>query len=167
MTIKTKISFKEYQKLLFGLTYRKPIIILLLIVDFAMMVWICGYYFNLFPLPKPTIYQFITFILISIVQPLIIFDTIWQNYKSSNHLGEPLEIELTKNEMRIQGKSFLTEIKCNKLYKIVEHKNWFLIYLNTLSAIVIPKKVFHGEEREEFKKIVKGITNVPIHLKKI
>ncbi|CAN5664275.1 hypothetical protein BH11BAC1_BH11BAC1_00050 [soil metagenome] len=165
MTFKTQITFTEYLKLLFGLTYRKPIMILILLIDLAMMVWVSGYYFNLLPLPKPTIYQFITLILISIVQPLVIYNTIWRNYKSSTHLGELLEIELTKNEIKIQCESFYMEIKWVKIFKIVEHHNWFLIYQNTLSAIVIPKNDFHGKELEQFIKILKGITNVPIHLK--
>ncbi|MEO8088532.1 MAG: YcxB family protein, partial [Bacteroidota bacterium] len=165
MTLKTQITFKEYLKLLLGLTYRKPIMLLILFIDLAMMVWICGYYFSPLPLPKPTIYQFITLILISIVQPLVIYNTIWRNYKSSTHLGELLEIELTKNEIKIHGESFFLEVKWGKIFKIVEHRNWFLIYQNTLSAIVIPKNDFHGGELEDFIEILKGITNVPIHLK--
>jgi hypothetical protein len=167
MIIKTQITFKEYLKLLYGLAYRKPIMILLLFVDFAMIVWIGCYYLNLLALPKPTIYQFITLILISIVQPLVMFNTIWRNYKSSNHLREMIEIELINNEIKIQGESFFTALKWNKIFKIVEHRNWFLIYQNTLSAIVIPKKDFHGAELEEFLEILKGITTVPMHLKNV
>jgi hypothetical protein len=167
MTVKTQITFKEYLKLLYGLTYRKPIMLLILFVDFVMLVWICGYYFNLLPLPKPTIYQFITLILISVVQPLVIFNTIRRNYQSSNHLRELLEIELTEREIKIHGESFFTEIKWNKIFKIVEHKNWFLIYQNNLSAIVIPKNDFHSGELDAFLKILKGIKSVPVHLKGI
>jgi hypothetical protein len=165
MIIKTRISFKEYLKLMYGLTYRKPIMILILAIDLAMIIWIAGYYLHVLSLPKPTIYQFITLILITVVQPLVIFHTIRQNYKSSNHLGESLEIELTNSEIKMRGESFFTEIKWNKIFKIVEHNNWFLIYQNTLSAIVIPKKSFRQGEREEFINILKGISNVPVHLK--
>jgi hypothetical protein len=165
MTFKTQITFKEYLKLLLSLTYRKPIMILILFVDLIMAIWILSYYMDLFFLPKPTIYQFITLILISIVQPLVIINTIRQNYYSSNHLREQLEIKITETEIKIQGQSFFTEIKMDKLFKIVEYKNWFLFYQNNLSAIVIPKNDFQNGQLEEFTRIVSKISNVPVDLK--
>jgi hypothetical protein len=40
------------------------------------------------------------------------------------------------------------------------------MYQNNLSAIIIPRKEFSSTQLEEFKKILSGIPNVPIHLKK-
>jgi len=100
MTLKTKITFKEYCKLLFGLTYKKPIMKVLIGVGVAMFIWILDYYLHLIPVPKPEIYQYITLSLISVVQPLVIFWTIKRNYNSSNHLEEPLEINVTEKDKR-------------------------------------------------------------------
>src|SRR6185295_14315595 len=106
MKIKTEISFKEYRKLLFSLTYRKPIMKVILCVAFVMLVWILGYYLHFLPVPKPQIYQYTTLILITVVQPITIYWTIKRNYDSSNHLREHLEIELTQSEIKVQGESF-------------------------------------------------------------
>lgn len=165
MIVKTQITFKEYLKLLLGLTYRKPMMILILLVDLAMMVWILGYYLDLLPVPKPKIYQFITLILISFVQPFVIYNTIRQNYNSSSHLKEPLEIEITTSEIRVKGESFYTKILWNKIFKIVEYNNWFLVYQNNLSAIIIHKKDFQSNEQDDFLKIIKNLDEVPKHLK--
>jgi hypothetical protein len=165
MNIKTRISFKEYRNLLLGLAYKKPIMKLIVCVGIAMMVWILGYYLHVLPVPRPLIYQYITLILISVVQPVVIYWTIKRNYDSSNHLGEQLEIEITEKEIKIQGESFYTEITWKKIFKIDEQKNWFLIYQNTLSAIIIPKKDFHGGELQEFKNIISAIPQAPVHLK--
>ena len=165
MTIKTKISFKEYRSLLLGLTYKKPVMKIILCVGFSMLIWILGYYLHLLPVPKPMIYQFITLTLIAVVQPFVIYMTIKRNYDSSNHLGEQLEIELTESEIKIKGESFYTEIAWNKIFKIDEQKNWFLIYQNNLSAIIIPKNDFHGNQEKDFKEILRTIQNVPVHLK--
>ncbi|HMT27803.1 MAG TPA: YcxB family protein [Bacteroidia bacterium] len=165
MILKTQISINEYLKLLYGLIYRKPIMILILFVDLIMIVWITSYYLNLFPFPEPSVYQFITLILISVVQPAVIFSTVRRNYKSSNHLNEELEIEISRNEIKLHGESFFTEIKWIKIFKVVEYKNWFLIYENTFSAIVIPKKVFNPDNLREFTGILKGLKNVPIDMK--
>ena len=86
-------------------------------VAFAMVVWILGYYLRFLPVPKPQIYQYITLILITVVQPITIYWTIKRNYDSSNHLREKLEIELSQNEIKVQGESFYTEIKWRKFLR--------------------------------------------------
>jgi hypothetical protein len=116
--------------------------------------------------PEPKIYQYLTLVLITVVQPSVIYFTIKRNYYSSNHLGEPLEIQLTQHEIKMHGESFYTEIAWKKIFKIDELTNWFLIYQNSLSAIIIPKSSFHNTQLQEFKKILRGINNVPVHLKK-
>ena len=138
----------------------------ILCVALAMVVWILGYYLHFLPVPKPQIYQYITLILITVVQPGVIYLTIKRNYDSSNHLREQLEIKLTEKEIEIQGESFKTEVKWNKIFKIDEQTNWFLIYLNNLSAIIIPKKDFAATQMEEFKIILSTIPGIPIHLKR-
>jgi YcxB-like protein len=166
MIIKTSISFKEYAKLLFSLTYKKPMIRVIVGVGVAMATWIIGYSSGLTFLPKPTYYQYLTLIIISIVQPLAIYSTIWKNYHSSSHLKEALEIEFTQKEIKINGDSFYTELTWAKMYKVVELRHWFLIYQNNLSAVTIPKKSFHSiAEIQEFKKMLRSIPNVPLHLK--
>jgi len=165
MIIKAKISFTEYRNLLFGLAYKKPILKILLCVALAMITWISGYYLHLLPVPKPEIYQYITLILITVVQPFFIYYTIKRNYDSSNHLREKLELDLSQKEIKIQGQSFYTELAWDKIFKVEEQNNWFLIYQNNLSAVIIPKKAFHGNEEEDFKKILLSIPGIPVHLK--
>jgi len=164
MTIKTKISFKEYRRLLFSLVYKKPIMKIIVGVGIAMIIWILGYYLNLIPVPKPEIYQYITLILIMIVQPTVIYWTIKRNYESSNHLGEQLEIHLTETEINIQGESFYTKIASDKIFKVDEEPCHFLFYQNTLSAIIISKKVLDCTESKELRRIISAIPNVPKHL---
>jgi hypothetical protein len=166
ITIKSKITFTQYRKLLFGLAYKKPMMKVLLSVALAMLVWIFGYYFHLLPLPRPEIYQYITLILIAVAQPTVIYFTIKRNYYSSNHLGERIEVQLTESKIKMHGQSFLTEIEWKKIYKIDELTNWFLIYQNSLSSIILSKTAFHDNQLEQFKTILKGIKSVPIHLKK-
>jgi len=153
MKIKTRISFKEYRNLLFKLTYQKPIMKIILCVALAMLVWILGYYLHFLPVPKPQIYQYITLLLITVIQPITIYLTIRRNYNSSNHLREKLEIEITKIQIKVQAESFYSEIKWDKLFKIEEQQNWFLLYQNNLSAIIIPRKAFSSTQLKEFKEI--------------
>ena len=161
MTIETKVSFKEYVMLLYRLTYKKPVMKLLLFVAVAMVVWIIGYYSNILPVPKPTIYQYTTFVLITIVQPTVIYSTIRKNYRSSSHLKEELKIEFTTNEIRMRGESFYTVLDWAKMYKVQELKDWVLIYQNSLSAIIIPKRSLTGNLRE-FKHLLHSIPGLKL-----
>lgn len=164
MIIKTKISFKEYVKLLYSLAYERTVLRLLLCVAMIILLWIIFYHLNFFNLPKPIIYQYITLILIVIVQPIVIFVTIWRNYNSSNHLREASVMEVTSTEIKINCESYYMEFKWEKMFKIVEKTNWFLMYQNNLSAIIIPKKDMSESDIIIFRKILRGLADVPIEL---
>jgi hypothetical protein len=165
MTIESKVTFKEYVKLLYSLAYKKAMMKLILAVAVLLLLWIIFYYLHIFNLPEPVIYQYITMVLILIVQPIVIFITIWRNYYSSNHLRETLKIKISQNEISIEGESFYLEVQWEKLFKIVERRNWFLMYQNNLSAIIIPKKDMSKEEIENLRNILKSLTRVPVDLK--
>ena len=164
MKIKTKVTFKEYVKLLYSLVYERLIMKFLICVAIVILLWIIFYYLNFFNLPKPIIYQYITLILIVVVQPIVIYITIYRNYNSNNHLRETLEMEITPKEIKIEGESFYLEIKWHKMFKIVEKPNWFLIYQNNLSAIIIPKKDLRADDINKFREIFKDMVNVPVEL---
>jgi len=166
MTIKTRISFKEYVKLLFRLTYKKPMMKVILCVALAMLTWIAGYYLHFLPLPQPTFYQYTTLFLITVAQPLVIYSTIWKNYHSGSHYKEPLEIEFLPKEIKMTGESFYTVLQWEKIYKVVELQDWFLIYQNSLSAIIIPKKSFPPGKIESFKQLLRSIPDLNLHLTK-
>ena len=133
-------------------------------VAILLLLWIALHSFNIFNLPEPVIYQYITLALIVLVQPIVIFTTIRKNYYSSNHLRENLDFELTENKVIIRGESFYMEILWSKIHKVVEMKKWFLIYQNNLSAIIIPKKQLKQSEEDEIRIILKGLKEVPQEL---
>ena len=164
MIIKTKIRFKEYVKLLYSLAYERTMLRLLVLVALLLLLWILFYNFDVFNLPKPIIYQYITLSLIAIAQPAIIFITIWRNYYSSNQLRETLEIELANEMIKINGESYYMEIEWEKLFKIVEKPNWFLMYQNNLSAIIIPKKDMDEKDIFNFRRLLSGLKVVPVEL---
>ena len=164
MIIKTNIRFKEYVKLLYSLAYERTMLRLLVLVALLLLLWILFYNFDVFNLPKPIIYQYITLSLIAIAQPAIIFITIWRNYYSSNQLRETLEIELANEMIKINGESYYMEIEWEKLFKIVEKPNWFLMYQNNLSAIIIPKKDMDEKDIVNFRRLLSGLKVVPVEL---
>jgi hypothetical protein len=135
---------------------------MIFLVCFALLLvlWIALYHLDILNLPEPVIYQYITLLLIAVIQPTVIFTTIIRNYYSSNHLRETLDMDLTKYEIKIRGESFYMEILWSKIYKIVEKENWFLIYQNNLSAILIPKKDLSPEQIKQVQEILGSVKTV-------
>ena len=56
------------------------------------------------------------------------------------------------------------EIEWEKLFKIVEKPNWFLMYQNNLSAIIIPKKDMDENDIVNFRRLLSGLKVVPVEL---
>ncbi|MBP6698034.1 MAG: YcxB family protein [Flavobacteriales bacterium] len=164
MTIRTKITLKEYTRLLFPLIYRKPMMIVILCAGAAVLAWIVGYALGLEFLPKPLVFQYITLVLIVVVQPLMIFLTIRRTFISSNHLGESLSMEFDPERIRMTGDSFYMEVIWAKTFKVVELRNWFMIYQNTMSAIIVPKRSFAPGEADQFRRMVRDIPGLDLHM---
>lgn len=166
MVIKVKVSFEEYMKLLYILMYTKPLLIFIVFVDILLLTWIFVYYTSLLDVSEPSYYQFFATLLITVFQPAGFFYIIWRNYRSSNQLTEELEIDLSPTLIKVRGDSFYMELLWEKIYKVVELKNWFLIYQNTLSAVIIPKQSLSPEEQQEFVTLLDTIpSNVRVELK--
>ncbi len=140
--------------------------IVILCVALVMLLWILGYYLHFLPVPKPAYYQYMTLVLIILVQPLVIYRTIKRNYESNNLLKETLEIEFTKKEIILKGESFYTELTWGKIYKVVELKGWFMIYQNSLSAILISRGSFKTKQIDEFKQILQSNSGLNLCLQK-
>lgn len=74
MTIETKIDFKKYLRLMYTLTYRKPIMIFLTIVGMIMFIGSIFYFlgFNL-PVDSPPYFQLLFGFFIIVILPFSIY----------------------------------------------------------------------------------------------
>lgn len=151
MKLKTNVTFKQYLQLMFKLTYQKIMFRILVGIAALLFLWIIFYQLDLFGLPQPIIYQYITLGLIGLVQPAIVFSTVHRNYYSSNQLRETLEMELTEDRIKIHGETFYMEILWKQIHRFSELTRWFMIYQNNLSAIIIPKRSLTTDQIHELR----------------
>jgi hypothetical protein len=159
------VGFREYVWLLYGVAYKKPMMWVILGVGLCMLTWVVGYRCGLSFLPEPQFYQCTTLGLIFLVQPTVIYLTIRRTYVSSNHLGETLEMTFDPELIRITGESFYTELAWARIFKVVELRKWYMIYQNTLSAVLVPKRAFNGKEEAAFRQVVRTVAGPKVHLK--
>jgi hypothetical protein len=160
MTFSTHITLRQYVKLMFLLAYRKPVLILLVIFDVLMMLWVITFYTGLLRLPEPEYPQYMAIVLISVVQPVVIYITIRKNYLSSTRLSGKVELTITQEKVSMRGHMFCSEFSWHKAYKLVETKNWFLIYENTLAAVLIPKQDLTHAQQDQFRNLVRTVPDL-------
>ena len=95
------------------------------------------------------------FPLIILILPFSIYRNAKKNFESTPRIQEKINYEFTNEQIKISGESFTTELTWEKTYKVLELKNWILIYQNPRVANVIPKEAF-GNNLGEFRELVRS-----------
>lgn len=156
MKIETQLSFKEYLRLMFVLTYKNPILVFLSCIGVIMFIGALFYFMGFkVPFDNPPYFQLIFGFSIVALLPFSIYRSAKKNFTSSGRLQEKIVYEFMDDYIRITGESFNSELTWEKTYKVTELKNWILIYQNRLVANIIPKKSF-ANNLSEFKEEVKN-----------
>lgn len=75
-----------------------------------------------------------------------------------------MTIAFDHEKTRVTGESFYLEFAWTKTHKVVELRNWFMIYQNTLSAVLAPKRSFAPGEVAELRRIVRGVPDLELQL---
>jgi hypothetical protein len=158
MILETKLTFSQYLKLMFTMTYRKPITVLLSLCGLTMFIGSVLYFLNFtMPVDKIPYFQLIFGFSIVALLPFSIYRSARKNYSTHGRLQERIIYNLTEERIAITGETFSSELSWEKTYKIEEFKNWILIYQNSNIANIIPKTAF-GENLTEFKVWIKRKT---------
>jgi hypothetical protein len=77
-------------------------------------------------------------------------------FTSDARASERLEYEFDHQEIKIKGESFSTNLTWEKVYKVTETKDWFLIWHNRIIANVVFKRGFMENDLSAFKTLVKS-----------
>jgi hypothetical protein len=160
MRIETQVSFKEYLRLMLGLTYKKPFLVFLLCVGIILIIGSILYLIGFkVPFDSPPYYQLIFAFSIIFLLPFFVYLSAKKTFSSSGRFQERIVYEFLDDYIKITGESFNSELTWEKTYKITELRNWIFIYQNRLVANIIPKKSF-GNNLSEFKELVKRKTYI-------
>lgn len=155
MIIETRLDFKMYLKLMYILTYRKPIMIFLTIVGFTMLFFSILYLIGFNTLYENTPYfQIIFGFVIMMYLPFSIYLSSKRNFSTHKNLQEKIIYDFNDDKIKLIGETFNSEMDWMNVYKIIELKDWFLIYHNRQVANFVPKDSF-GSNLNEFKDLVK------------
>jgi len=153
---KINISLKDYRA--FNIWHlflsSNPIIIFIA----SLLILICLPVLLFLFLKDGNLFSLIVFVMgclsllfILIILPLTIIVTSKSVYKSDRFLQEEQNFKVDENQLTIDTESSSFKLNWKEIYKGVENKNYFLIYIAKIKAIIIPKVQISDEDREFLK----------------
>ena len=164
--IESKLSLKEYIRLMYRLTYRKPMVIIISLIGFFMLILSALYFLGLYrSTDQPPYSQLAAGLFVSLVLPFSVYRAAKRQFNSNERLKELIVYEFNPEHIQITGESFRSELTWSKTHKIIEISDWIIIYQSKLVANVIPRRCFEPHQLDIFRNLVKS-TNVRFRLKK-
>lgn len=155
MRIESRLTINDYQRIMFNLNGRKPMVIILFLLGFGLIVSSVLFFlgFNI-PFDEPPYFQLFLGLFIIILYPLFFILSIRKTFKSHLRLHEKIIYEFDPEKISITGETFKSEMNWSKIYRIQELRNWILIYQNRLIANII-KKDASGIDIRYFRELVR------------
>jgi hypothetical protein len=156
MIIETKLEQKEFIKVMFILTYRKPLYILFTSLGFLPLL-IPAFYFHegaILPM-SDIIVQLICSSYFFVFLPITIYYNARKNFSTNVRIQEKITYEISESKIKCTGETFTSERTWEKLHKILELNNWIILYESRSTGSFIPKEAF-GDRLTEFKDLVRS-----------
>jgi hypothetical protein len=155
MKIEIKLVRKAYMKLLFFVFYKKPMMIFLSLIGVLMFFGSILYFIGIkIPVDHPPYFQLVFGFFILFLVPYVIYNTAKKSFSTHGRLKEKFIYEFNEDRYSITGETFRTETVWTINHKIVETKNWVLIYHNKLMINALPKSSF-GDNIISFKDLIR------------
>jgi hypothetical protein len=155
MTIKTKISFKEFVALNINILFEDIILKLGLIflLSFSILVIFSNafYRFN-----AQNLLIGICILFFGIFFAIFKFFQLKKIYKTNKYIKEELIYIFFNEKFLLESNSLKKETEWKTIYKVNELKKQFLIYYDSYSKNTIPKKDFTKDQISELRNIIKS-----------
>jgi hypothetical protein len=167
ISVKTQLTFKDYRSLLFSLTYKKPIVILAVIIGFLMLTTSLLYFFGAFnSFSSPPYFQLVLGIFIVFYLPLSIHFQAKRNLIANKRLSEVITYEFTDDQINIIGESFSSSYDWQKINKFQITKKWVLIFQSKVIANIIKRDCFNESEFNTLLQIINSKKDLKKRIKK-
>lgn len=138
------------------MNYCRPVMLIILVCSILLLVLSIVQLVGIMPVTDMTYYQLFVGILYIGYTPIRIARAIRKNYDSNLRLQEKLQFEFTHEKIVTRGESFTTEMSWDKLNKIVEINNCFLLFADRKQAHFVPKEDFSVAQLDEFRALVRN-----------
>jgi hypothetical protein len=144
--LRTRIERKAYIALLYRLSYTNPAIIF---AHFIAIAFLASYFFGTL-----AGHWAVAILFFLVYFSFAVYKSANANYKATKRLHETIEYEFTSRQITISGESFYSNQQWDVVHRFRETKDFFLLYENKITAILLPKSSFENDEqRRVFKNL--------------
>jgi hypothetical protein len=84
------------------------------------------------------------------------------NFSTNKRIQETITFEFSEENIKIVGESFTSALTWEKVYKVVETKEWFLIYESSQTLHLVGKRFFSTKDLGNFQELLKQIPNLKL-----
>lgn len=168
MKTTTKLTFKEYLRVVYLLTFKKRIYILIFaIFSLYFILGVLHFAINLdtpiLKIDSPFQGIVLPFIVPSLLL-LSIYFSAKKFYDSNKRIQEQISYSFIENKMIIEGESFTSESLLTQAHKIIEYKRFFLFYQSSLTFNILSKEQMTKSEILNLRSILNKVSGIPIKL---
>jgi hypothetical protein len=166
MKITSQLNFKEYLKLKFILSYQ-GFFVWFSIFCVVIALISCLIEFSDGAGERSDIIWAFLFCAYIFLRPISIYFLARKSFNTNQILQDKVVYEFLTDKLLITTQYSSASIPWDKMYKIRELKDWFLIYHSNKLANLIPKRLFNTQEIIQVKDLFKSIKGVDVKLKEI
>jgi hypothetical protein len=163
--ITTNLSLKAYIRLMYTLSFRSPAVILVYTIMFlGFIVTVIG--LNIVNTKDQSQFIWLGWIetACTIYYVTAVYRRSKRHYNSNQAVQQEMQYEFDADVIRSASKISSGETKWTSVHKVLELKNWVIIFLSNATACMIPARDF-GTQLPEFRTLVKN-TGVKARLRK-
>ena len=149
-----RISYTDYQKLILGLSFKKPVYLVFICLIILLLLAIINNdresnqtYLNIFPF----------LILGFLLSPILTVIQIKKIYRTNSIFQEHLDYKLTNDSIHIKGNTVDSIQKWTHFYKVKETRGFFMFYQGEGIATLLDKKMFSDNELANFKQFIRSL----------
>lgn len=156
LNLSGQIEYIDYRNLIFGLTYKKPIYLLLLGV---IILFLLAFLVDRENMMNQSDSNYYIFIIIGafLLSPIFTIIQIKKLYNSNKIFHERLTYRLTNDSINIKGSTLDSTQKWTNFFQIRKTKNFFMFYQGEKVATLLDKKMFSDTELKEFEVFMKSL----------
>lgn len=153
--ITNKLNFTDYLKVNYYLTYRKPIMIIFILIALSNLILLIKGFID----GTPIDYVPLGFCLAMLAIPVFTYFSLKKNYRNTR-INEQISYSIDNKTIYIKGESFDVSLSIDKIYKVSETRSWILIWETKYGAHILLKKKLSADQIAELKSIVESYPNV-------
>jgi hypothetical protein len=120
------------------ITFRPPVILFLYLYIVMIARFIIG--------PNENTWWPLFIIIFLVYLPISVYRRAKSNFDATKALHDKVRYEFTSSQIINTGETFKGTMQWSTIYKVLELKQWFLLYCNRQTAMIIPKSSFQSPQ---------------------